>query len=268
MRCHAYVLPSDLYRDLETQILENLAGDREPLMYLLDECDLDVELLSGEWRVLFEAAAERFFQVVDPTRGVARMAISPEELADFVSFLQAPERAPAWLPISFGLEELRDALPPDCDLAGVVFVEESDDWLWVERSCEILALRPEVYELLAPHLRGLIETRNFAVAARLAADHAEGAVELSTARWNKLIDQASDRVPELVGVIEGFMSEPADYTVVREALSLVADPEHQPSLDAWLRVHADAASYALFFRDITLEDAQFAHESGQAKVGV
>ena len=40
---------------------------------------------------------------------------------------------------------------------------------------------------------------------------------------------------------------------IREAIALVADPAFQPSLDAWLRVHADSAQYALFFRDTQRE---------------
>ena len=65
MRCHAYHLEGELYRELEAQILEQLQqGDRQTLQYILDEADAEIELLSGEWRVLFKAAAE-FFQNVD-----------------------------------------------------------------------------------------------------------------------------------------------------------------------------------------------------------
>jgi len=54
-------------------------------------------------------------------------------------------------------------------------------------------------------------------------------------------------------VVDERLSSPVDYTQIREALSLVADPRYQPSLDAWLRVHAASAQYALYFRDASLE---------------
>jgi hypothetical protein len=260
VRCHAYVLPSELYRDMETQILEQLGeADREHLLYLLEENDLAVELLSGEWRVLFDAAQE-FFQVVDPARGRARMAVSPAELASFVSLLRDPERQASWKQVSFGLDELTDALPPDYDLAGVVFVEESDDWLWVEQVNELIAIRPEVYDLIGGHMRSLLGAQNYTALRRLAGDHSEGAVEFDPRRWNTLLDHADDKVPELRGVVDARLSGPADYTQIREALALIADPEFQPSLDAWLRVHADSAQYALYFRDVELEQQQLEEE--------
>ncbi|MCP5067977.1 MAG: hypothetical protein GY946_15555 [bacterium] len=267
VRCHAYVLPSELYREIEAQILEQLGqGEREHLVYLLEEHDLDVELLSGEWRVLFEAAKD-YFQVVDPARARARMAVSPEQLAEFVSLLGDPERQKRWRQVSFGLDELRDALPPDCDLAGVVLVEESDDWLWVEQVNEIIAIRPEVFSLIESHLRSLLDNQNFAAARRLAGDHSEGAVEFDPERWSTLLRHADDKVPELRTVIEARLSGPDDYTAICEALALISDPKFQPSLDAWIRVHADTAQYALYFRDVELEQKQLEQEEGQAQAG-
>jgi hypothetical protein len=253
VRCHAYQLPSDGYRAVEAQILEQLRdGDREQLVYLLTDHDLEVELLSGEWPVLF-AAAEEFYQVVDMENGIARMAISPEELADFVALLRDKQRQDSWGPLAFGLAELADALPADCDLVGVAFVEESDDWQWEETVFEMLAIRPEVFALLEPHLRARLEAGHFRALGRLASDHCEGAIEFSPEQWRVLLRHAQERVPELLPVFEARIAEPSDYTSIREALMLISDPSFQPSLDAWLRVHASTAQYALLFRDANVE---------------
>lgn len=253
MRCRAYQLPSEVYREIETQILQQLReGDLEQLRHLLADHDLEVELLSGEWRVLF-AALDDYFQEVDHRHRIARMAVSPDELAEFVQVLRNEARQEAWQPISFGLAELTDALPADCDLVGVVFLEESDDWLWAEPVSEIVALRPDVFALLEPHMRALMNAGDFAALARLAGDHAEGAIELSQHQWKLLMRHSQERVPELLPVVQQRISVPADYTGILEALSQVADPRYQPSLDAWLRVHSSTAQYALYFRDATLE---------------
>lgn len=254
MRGHAYQLPSDVYRELEAQILEALANaDLQQLGYLLGEHDLKVELLSGEWRVLFAETADAYFQVIDHDQRRARMAISPEELAEFVQLLRDPERQRRWAPVSFGLAELVDALPVGVDLVGVVFVEESDDWLWVEHTHEIIAIRPEVFSLLEPHMRKLIEIGDHAALARLAGDHCEGAIEFSPARWDRLIADIRVQEPELLKVIANCVALPRDYEGIREALDKVADPQVQPSLDAWLRVHANGHQYALYFRDLARE---------------
>lgn len=253
MRCHAYQLPSEVYREIETQILQQLReGDRDQLRHLLSDHDLEVELLSGEWRVLFAALAD-YFQEVDLGKRVARMAISPDELAEFVDFLRDEQRQEAWRPISFGLAELTDALPVGVDLVGVVIIEEEDDWLWAEPMHEVIAIRPEVFALLEPHLRALMEAGDFAALARLAGDHCEGSVELSSHQWDILMEHSQERVPELMSVYQQRLSVPADYTSILEALSQVADPRYQPSLDAWLRVHSGMAQYALYFRDANLE---------------
>jgi hypothetical protein len=253
VRCHAYQIPSETYRAVEAQILEQLRdGDREQLVYLLTEKDLEVELLSGEWPVLF-AAAQDFYQVVDMDNGIARMAISPEELADFVTLLRDQKRQALWGPLAFGIAELADALPADCDLVGVVFVEESDDWQWEETVFEMLAIRPEVFDLLEPHLRARLEAGHFRALGRLASDHCEGAVEFSPQQWQVLLRHARDRVPELLPIFDACIADPSDYTSIREALALISDPSFQPSLDAWLRVHASTAQYALLFRDANAE---------------
>lgn len=253
MRCRAYQLPSEVYREIETQILQQLReGDLDQLRHLLGDHDLEVELLSGEWRLLFAALSD-YYQEVDHTRRLARMAVSPDELSEFVAFLRNATRQEAWRPISFGLAELADALPADCDLVGVVFIEESDDWLWAEPVSELVAIRPEVFALLEPHMRALMEAGDFAALARLAEDHAEGCIEFSPHQWKLLMKHSAERVPELLPIYKQRLSTPGDYTGILEALGHVADPRYQPSLDAWLRVHSGTAQYALYFRDAGLE---------------
>jgi hypothetical protein len=253
VRCRAFQLPSEVYREIETQILQQLReGDLDQLRHLLGDHDLEVELLSGEWRLLFAALSD-YFQEVDHHRRIARMAVSPDELAEFVAFLRNEERQEKWRPISFGLAELTDALPANCDLVGVVFTEESDDWLWAEPISEIVAIRPEVFTLLEPHMRALMEAGDFAALARLAEDHAEGSIEFSPHQWKLLMKHSHERVPELLPMVQQRISVSADYTGILEALGQVADPRYQPSLDAWLRVHSGTAQYALYFRDAGLE---------------
>ncbi|MEE9385619.1 MAG: hypothetical protein V3V08_19590 [Nannocystaceae bacterium] len=254
VRCHAYQLPAETYRELEPQILEQLGdADRDQLMYLLSAHDLDIPLLSGEWRVLFAATENDFYQRLDTDRRRARMAVSPEELADFVSKLREKELSKDWSPIDFSLAELADALPANCDLVGVVFVEESDNWLWCAPSYEIQAIPADVFSIIEVHINALIEQGDHASLARLCSDHCEAAVEFSVPRWDVLRQHVAERVPELVQVFAQVIAPPSDYTSICEALRLVADPLFQPSLDAWLRVHGDTDHYALYFRDIGFE---------------
>lgn len=251
------MLPSELYRAREAQILEQLRdGDRDQLHHLISEFDLQVELLSGEWRLLM-SELEEYYQVVDLSQRVARMVVSPSELTSFVQELRDPERQERWRPISFGLAELTDALPLGTDLASLVFIEESDDWLWQEPVYELVAFRPEVYALLEPFLRGQLAAGDLRGLARLAEDHCEGTVEFSPEQWRVLMRHSAERVPELLSIYDARFSDPADYTQIREGLSLVADSRYQPSLDAWLRVHAASAQYALFFRDAGIERREF-----------
>ena len=254
VRCHAFQLPSEVYRELEAQLLEALANTSlEQLGYLLAEHDLKIELLSGEWRVLFDAARDLSYQVVDLGARRARMAVSPDELADFVEMLRDPTRQAEWAPISFGLAELVDALPAGVDLVGLVIVEEDDDWMWSESTHELIAIRPEVYALIEPHMRRLVEVGDFAALARLCGDHCEGAIEFSNDKWFALGQAIVADAPELVPVIEAMISPPGLYRAIRKSLSAVADPRTQPSLDAWLRVHSSGHNYGLYFRDIRRE---------------
>jgi hypothetical protein len=260
------MVPSETYRELEAQVLENLReGDLDQLGHLIGDHDLEIELLSGEWRVMM-SELEDYYQVIDPKNRIARMVVSPDELEGFVGALRDPERQERWRPISFGLAELTDALPVGTDLVAVVFTEETDDWLWAEPVYELVAIRPEVFELLEPHLRAQMITGDFRAMARLAEDHSEGSVEFSPEQWRVLMRHSQERVPELLSVYEQRLSTPHDYTQIREALTHVADPRFQPSLDAWLRVHAHNAQYALYFRDSALERKEF-EGSGLLRVG-
>lgn len=247
------MVPAESYRELEAQILEQLRdGDRDQLKHLIGEADLQVELLSGEWRTLM-SEFEDYYQVVDDETRVARMVVGPDELEEFVEALRDPTRQARWAPLSFGLAELTDALPAGTDLVGVVFMEEDDDWLWNEPVYELIAIRPEVFALLEGQLLDQMASGDYRALARLASDHAEGSVEFSPEQWRVLMRHSQERVPELLTVVDDRLSTPVDYTQIREALSLVADPRYQPSLDAWLRVHASTAQYALYFRDASLE---------------
>jgi hypothetical protein len=248
------MIPSEVYRELEAQILEQLRDmDREQFLYLVGDHDLDIELLTGEWMQLFAEAKDEYYRVLDLDQFRARMAVSPDELEDFVAFLKDEDRKKRLEPISFGIAELEDALPQGMDLVGVVFAEESDDWMWVEQPYEIMSIRPEVFELLEPHMRRLIERNDHALLARLCADHCEGSVEFSAEKWELFLQHIDEKVPELRGIVDNIYSQPADYTSIHEAMALVSDPRFQPSLDAWLRVHAGDAQFALYFRDTARE---------------
>ena len=253
MRCQAYQLPAGLYRKRESAILRSLHdNDRAQLVELVQGHDLAVDLMSGEWRLLF-ASIKDFANSIDPKSRRARMAVAPEELAEFVEALRQPALQKKLAPISFGLAELTDALPQGCDLVGLLIFEEDDDWLWTEPSNEIVAIRSEIFDLLEPYIRSLIELQDYSVLSRLCSDHGDGEVELSDERWRKLTTHAQERVPELITLFKAIISLPSDYTSIREALALVSDPVDQPSLDAWLRIHADADQYALYFRDASRE---------------
>jgi hypothetical protein len=163
------------------------------------------------------------------------------------------QRLPAWAPIAFGLTDLYDAMPKGAAIEGLVLLEEPDDWMWTEKSFELHAIRPEVWRVLESPMRTLLASGDHAALARLCSDHAEGTVEFTEHRWATLLDMAHQRMPELFATMAEVLVPPAVYSTVREGLSHIADPQFQPSLDAWLRTHADAHQYALYFRDLRRE---------------
>jgi hypothetical protein len=247
MRCLAYQVPAEAFREVAPQVAEELGkADRDQLLYLLEDRDLEVELLSGEWRVLL--AALTGFPMHREAR-CARLLVEPGRLAEFVRVLADPERQREWASIAFGLAELADALPRDCDLVGLVLIEEADDWLWDEPRNEIFAMRPEVYALLEPHMRDMVRKNDHPALARLADDHAEGVIVLNPYLWQVLRRQAEHRAPRLVRALEEGITGPDEYEEIHAALATVSDPSTQPSLDAWLRVHGVDSRYALYFRE-------------------
>ena len=251
MRARAFLIPAEVYSDLEAQILEQIREvDRERLAFLVSEHDLEDELLSGEWRTLLAAASDYFQNVSLPDRR-ARLAVAPEELEDFGRLVAS--HLPAWAPISFGLSDLYDAMPKGAPVEGLVMMEEPDDWLWTEKSYELHAIRPEVWALLEQPMRALVSAGDHAALARLCSDHAEGTIEFSEHRWATLLDMAHEQMPELFRAMADVLVPPSLYSSVREGLSRIADPQFQPSLDAWLRTHADTHDYALYFRDLRRE---------------
>src|SRR5690606_12208110 len=102
-----------------------------------------IELLSGEWRLLF--GQPRVHETYRPAVGnsqrrIARMMAAPDQLAPLVNTLWQHELRDRWRAISFGLQHRTCALPLASGLVGAVFVEEPDLWLSAEATHEILAL--------------------------------------------------------------------------------------------------------------------------------
>lgn len=258
MRCHAYLIRSERYLDLEEPLQELLATtSRDRLLDLIGRDYRRIELLSGEWRVLFSQArvAEAYRPVINDRGRMARMLAAPDQLAPLVNTLWQGEIHDRWRAITFGLTHLTVALPLASGLIGAVFLEEPDTWVGAEASHEILAIHPEVFALIGPHIRRLADQGDFTMIARLAADHCESAVEFSADKWLGLREQSLARAPALVKYIDGFMTTPDVYEHVVSAMRQMLDAHMQPSLDSWLRVHADRARYALVFRDLRREQS-------------
>ncbi len=253
MRCDAVLLEADAYRDLEVQLLEQLkTGERKTLRYLLMDSLGTVELLSGEARMLFEAASD-FYQHVDLKERQMRLAVAPEELSEFMALVSGPTNEQRFAPVSFNLPRLRELVAGSSGGAGIVILEEDDDWMWVEHPNEIIAVRDDAWMLLQPYLHQLLSVGDHELLARVAADHSESAVEFTTARWNKFQEQLQEAAPELLSIVQHSLSQPGDYVSIRELLALVAEPSVQPSLDAWLRVTDPRESCGLYFRDSSRE---------------
>lgn len=254
MRCHAYLIRSERYLDIEEVLLRHLAtANREQILDLIGRDYKRIELLSGEWRVLF--GQHRVLEAYRPTVDgrVARLMAAPDQLAPLVNTLWQHEIRDKWKSITFGLQHLTCAMPLASGLIGVVFVEEPDLWLTQESTHEIMAIHPEVFALIGPYIRKLAERGEWAALARLAADHCDSAVEFSHDKWLGLREQSQARAPALVRYIDGFLTPPELYDNVLAAMKQMLDAHAQPSLDSWLRVHAERAKYALVFRDTQRE---------------
>lgn len=260
LRCHAYLIRSERYLDIEEVLLHQLAtASREQVLDLIGRDFRRIELLSGEWRLLFQQP--RVHEAYRPTIGtmqrrVARMMAAPDQLAPLVNTLWQHEIRDRWRAITFGLTNLTCALPLASGLVGAVFVEEPDLWLSAEPTHEILAVHPDVFQLIGPQIRKLAEEGDWPVLARLVGDHCDSSVEFTTDRWLGLREQSAARAPALIRYMDGFLTPPELHEHVVAAMRQMLDAHAQPSLDAWLRVHADRARYALVFRDIRREHAR------------
>ena len=116
-----------------------------------------------------------------------------------------------------------------------------------------MAISADVYALLSPFIHKLVDRGDFTMLARLAADHCESAIEFTADRWLGLREQSQARAPELVRMIDGHLIAPESYERALAAMKRMLDAHLQPSLDAWMRVHAERGRYALLFRDIRRE---------------
>jgi hypothetical protein len=256
LRCHAYLIRSERYLDVEEVLMQQLANaSRDQLLGTIGPDFTRIELLSGEWRVLFTQArvTDSYGPVASDSLRIARLMAAPDQLAPLVNTLWMHELHDRWRSITFGLQHLTYALPLASGLTGAVFLEENDTWLGAEPSYEILAIHPEVYGLLAPFIKKLVDRGDYTMLARLVADHCESSIEFTADRWLGLREQSQARAPELVKMIDGQLTPPEHYEQVIAAMRKMLDAHLQPSLDAWLRVHAERAKYALMFRDIRRE---------------
>ncbi len=235
------------------QLLEQLkTGERKTLRYLLMDNIGTVELLSGEARVMFEAAGD-FYHHVDLKERRMRLAVAPEELSEFMGLFSGASNEQRIAPVSFNLPRLRELVAGASGGAGIVFLEEDEDWIWVEHPNEIIAVRDDAWMLLQPYLHQLLSVGDHELLARVAADHSESAVEFTAGRWDTFQQQLKEAAPELLSIVQHSLSQPGDYVSIRELLGLVATPSVQPSLDAWLRVTDPRESCGLYFRDSSRE---------------
>lgn len=241
-------------------MLHQLAtASREQVLDLIGREFRRIELLSGEWRLLF--SQPRVHEAYRPTIGtsgrrVARMMAAPDQLAPLVNTLWQHEIRDRWRAITFGLTNLTCALPLASGLVGAVFVEEPDLWLTAEPTHEILAIHPDVFALIGVQIRKLAEDGDWPALARLVADHCDSAVEFTTDGWLGLREQSAIKAPALVRYMDGYLTPPELHEHVVAAMRQMLDAETHPSLDAWLRVHADRARYAMVFRDMRREHAR------------
>lgn len=255
LRCHAYLVRSERYLEVEPNLLEGLGtAPRKHLLELFGNAYVKLELLSGEWRLLFEQS-DAYQPLVNHQLRMARMAVAPDKLSTLVNTLWRHETHDIWKPIAHGLTNLTYALPLASGLIGVFFVEEEDEWLFYEPCYEMMAIRPDVYRLIEPFMRDLIARQDFTTLARLAADHANSAVEFTASSWIELREDSRKQAPEVVEYIDQMLISPDESKHAINGIKRMLNPQRQPSLDAWLRVHGDKDPQGLVFRDIRNERA-------------
>ena len=117
----------------------------------------------------------------------------------------------------------------------------------------VLAASPRDSTALAGLSDIAFDRGDFTMLARLVADHCESSIEFTADRWLGLREQSQARAPELVKMIDSHLTTPEGYDKALAAMKRMLDAHLQPSLDAWLRVHAEQGRYALVFRDIRRE---------------
>ncbi|MCA9657534.1 MAG: hypothetical protein KC486_04270 [Myxococcales bacterium] len=255
MRSHAYLIRSERYYDLEDRLQQMLQGaPRDQILALIGQQHIvnKIELMSGEWRLLF-AINEPYKPIFGGRKRFARMMVAPDQLAGLFSGLWRHELHDRWRPIAYGLTTLTLAMPLASGLLGVLILEENEDWLYQPPVNELSAIGIDTFRLLEPHYRALLEQEDYLGLARLATDHADSTVEFSTTRWLSLRQACLEQDPELAKVFDRRLIGPDEYEGIIKGLGEVIDPEEQPSLDSWLRVHAPRGRYALYFRDIRVE---------------
>ena len=253
LRCHAYLIRSERYLDIEEQLMQKLAhSSRAEILELIGRDFIRIELLSGEWRLLFTQprVTDNYNPVASDSMRIARLMAAPDQLAPLVNTLWMHELRDEWCTITYGLQRLTYALPLASGLIGAVFLEESDEWLAHQDHHELLAIRPEVYSLLSPFIEKLVDRRDFAMLGRLATDHCESALEFDGERWQGLREQSQARAPELLKMIDANLIPPSGHQKAINAIKRMLNAQQQPSLDAWLRVHAERDRYALVFRTL------------------
>ncbi|MCB9567127.1 MAG: hypothetical protein H6710_07950 [Myxococcales bacterium] len=255
MRSHAYLIRSERFYDLEDRLQGMLPGaPRDQILALIGQQHVidRIELMSGEWRLLFSINSG-YQPVVGGPKRFARMMVAPDMLQSLAAGLWKNELHDRWRPIAYGLSTLTYALPLASGLVGVVLLEEDEEWLFQAPINELSAIHPDVWRLLEPHYRQLLQAEDYLGLARLATDHADSVVEFTTSRWLNLRQVCQARAPEVHAAFERKLVPPGEYDGIIKGLAGVIDPQEQPSLDSWLRVHATRGHYGLYFRDIRLE---------------
>ena len=109
MRVHAYLVRSERFLKVEDRVLERLSrASREELLELLGKGYVKLELMSGEWRSLFEKVGV-YDPIINGRLRMARMVVAPDRLAKLVNVLWHHEINDLWLPHGIeGESSIRD----------------------------------------------------------------------------------------------------------------------------------------------------------------